>query len=342
MPADAARPSMVAAMEAPDAAEGVIEDAEVSVPHDLCCAYRRTVVEMPEEDPAQLCFSFQFPGPLGLVWCSDGPNIENLELKVESIKPESSAAEKRIEPGLWLERVVYSTQDGQHFELKASGAVPLAALINTMNKFRPICLCFGKIGPPPLLPSRALAGDASGAQAESGASLETDPETPPSAPAGWSVLWHQVHERWYYRHAEADITTWHAPNHGDDVVDAHATESVPLPPVGWGLAWSDAHQRWFWWHLCTEEVVLLGDREPQAPDAAIVASAEQQIDTVTSDAVAAAVAAVAAEAAAAAAEAAATAGAGRPTVAQVHARAQLARNRAHAAVQAAMAVLRTT
>ena len=335
MPADTAGPCMVAAMEAADSAEAVLEDAEVSAPHDLCCAYRRAVVDMPEEDPAQLCFRFHFPGPLGLVWCSAGPNIENLVLKVESVKPESPAAEKHIEPGLWLERVVYSTQGGQHFELKAGGAVPLAALINTMNKFRPICLCFGKMGPPPLLPSRTLTAiDASGAQAESRASLEPDPGTPPLAPAGWSVLWHQVYERWYYRHAEADITTWHAPNHGDDVVDAQGTESVPLPPVGWGLAWSDAHQRWFWWHLCTEQVVLLGDREPQAPGAAIVASAEQQIDTVArANAVAAAAVATAA---------AAAAGAGGPTAAQVHARAQLARNRAHAALQAAMAVLRTT
>ncbi len=298
-------------------------DAVSSPTEDKCRAYRRTVANIPDEDPAQLCFSFQLPGPLGLVWCSAGPDAENLMLKVDSVKAESSAAEKRIQPGLWLERVVYS-EDGEHFELKVGGTIPLSALISTMNNFRPICLHFGRLHPPPPLLQHAATSES---HVEPRTTIELDHESQPSVPAGWSVLWHQVYERWYYRHEEADITTWDAPNHGNDIVDAHVTESVPLPPVGWGLAWSDAHQRWFWWNIETEVVVLLGDRLPQVRGAAVVASAEQQINNIASTALAAA---------------AAAAENGVPASVQVQARTQLARARAHAALQAAMDELRTT
>lgn len=314
-PAEMVGSSTVASAETVDTVSPPIED--------MCCAYRRAVPKMPDEDSGHLRFSFQFPGPLGLVWCSAGPDVENLMLKVDSVKTESSAAEKCIEPGLWLERVVYSTEDGQHFELNVGGPIPLSALINTMNTFRPICLHFGRLHPPPRVPQEST----SESHVEPRATLELDHESQPSAPAGWSVLWHQVYERWYYRHEEADITTWHAPNHGNDIVDADVTESVPLPPIGWGLAWSDEHQRWFWWNLATEAVVLLGDRQPVDRGAAVLASAEQLINNVASTAVGAA---------------AAAAENGVPALVHVHARVQLARARAHAALQAALDGLRTT
>jgi len=83
-----------------------------------------------------------------------------LMLKVDAVKPETPAARKGVKAGLWLQSVVY-TRDGQHFELKTWGAVPLSSLISVIRECRPISLRFGRMEPPPpptacgLLPRRA-------------------------------------------------------------------------------------------------------------------------------------------------------------------------------------------
>jgi len=252
-------------------------------------------------------------------------------LKVDAVKPETPAARKGVKAGLWLQSVVY-TRDGQHFELKTWGAVPLSSLISVIRECRPISLRFGRMEPPP----PPTACETRGKSLPVPTDVEQLQAALPTPPAGWVVEWHEEYERYYYHHEEAQISTWQPPNRANGIVDADVTETVPLPPVGWGLAWSEGHQCWFWWNLETEVVVLLGDRRRTHPEAAA-----QNADGTAAAGAAAASSAAAAEMQAAGdamAKAAAAAAAFDPTV-HAHTQAQQARARAHAAIEAAMASL---